>query len=437
MDTHQNLESTGDDDLRRVLPWLADRDLLGIALWLAVGMAVASFLVFLVLFPNREILLVLPVLLAGAGMLAGFLRGRHNSQMAGWLLACGFWGFLVATAISIDGLEGPSAVAYPAVVVTIGWLFGVRAALGAAVLAVAIALAMIGIPSFGAPLDSLRGHPIGDGLSQFVALSLSAALVAYFAQLYQNRLAELHQAGRELDGQALALRASEADLARAQAVARVGSWVRDRSDGRMSLSAEACRILGMGPDGEVRADDLLARLPAEDARRVAEAWDEAVRGMPFDLEHRVVVDGLERWVRQKAEIESLGAGTASRVLGIIQDITERKHAEAQLARYQQHLEQLVAERTAELSVAKEVAESASRAKSVFLATMSHELRTPMQAIMGMTAIAARRTADPRLLDPLNKAGQAAEKLLALINDILDISRIESERLTLDSAYFDL
>ena len=87
MDTHQNLESTGDDDLRRVLPWLADRDLLGIALWLAVGMAVASFLVFLVLFPNREILLVLPVLLAGAGMLAGFLRGRHNSQMAGWLLA--------------------------------------------------------------------------------------------------------------------------------------------------------------------------------------------------------------------------------------------------------------------------------------------------------------------------------------------------------------
>ena len=57
MDTHQNLESTGDDDLRRVLPWLADRDLLGIALWLTVGMAVASFLVFLVLFPNREILL--------------------------------------------------------------------------------------------------------------------------------------------------------------------------------------------------------------------------------------------------------------------------------------------------------------------------------------------------------------------------------------------
>jgi signal transduction histidine kinase len=88
-------------------------------------------------------------------------------------------------------------------------------------------------------------------------------------------------------------------------------------------------------------------------------------------------------------------------------------------------------------VAKEAAESASRAKSVFLANMSHELRTPMNAIMGMTTIALRKSDDPRLRDSLLKIDEASKHLLALINDILDISKIESDRLTLDSGYFTL
>ena len=88
-----------------------------------------------------------------------------------------------------------------------------------------------------------------------------------------------------------------------------------------------------------------------------------------------------------------------------------------------------------LKQAKEAAEAASRAKSVFLANMSHELRTPMNAIMGMTALALRRAEDPRLRDQLGKIDQASRHLLAVINDILDISKIEAERLTLEQAEF--
>jgi signal transduction histidine kinase len=88
-----------------------------------------------------------------------------------------------------------------------------------------------------------------------------------------------------------------------------------------------------------------------------------------------------------------------------------------------------------LSIAKDAAEAASRAKSTFLANMSHELRTPMNAIMGMTGLALRHTEDPKLRDQLGKIEQASQHLLSVINDILDISKIEAERLTLDTVNF--
>jgi signal transduction histidine kinase len=84
-----------------------------------------------------------------------------------------------------------------------------------------------------------------------------------------------------------------------------------------------------------------------------------------------------------------------------------------------------------LSVAKEAAEAANRAKSSFLANMSHELRTPMNAIMGMTDLAMRRATDSKQIDQLSKVTQASRHLLNVINDILDISKIEANRLSLE------
>ena len=128
-------------------------------------------------------------------------------------------------------------------------------------------------------------------------------------------------------------------------------------------------------------------------------------------------------------------GEPRQILGITRDITERKQTEAELERHRHHLEQMVAERTADLSVAKEAAEAASRAKSTFLANMSHELRTPMNAIIGMTDLAQRRATDPRQQDQLGKVVQASQHLLAVINDILDISKIEADRMTLEKIDF--
>jgi signal transduction histidine kinase len=113
----------------------------------------------------------------------------------------------------------------------------------------------------------------------------------------------------------------------------------------------------------------------------------------------------------------------------------RKRAIAELEAYRDHLEEIVAARTRELATAKEAAESADRLKSAFLATMSHELRTPLNSIIGFSGILLQELAGPLNREQKKQLGMvadSAEHLLALINDVLDISKIEAGQLVLAS-----
>ncbi|MCX7550897.1 PAS domain-containing hybrid sensor histidine kinase/response regulator [Xanthomarina sp. F2636L] len=130
-------------------------------------------------------------------------------------------------------------------------------------------------------------------------------------------------------------------------------------------------------------------------------------------------------------LQALDLNNEEHIMITVIDITEKKHAEAELEKYRNNLEELVEFRTSELEKEKIKAQSADLMKSAFLATMSHELRTPMNSIIGFTGILLKEYAGPlneEQKKQLSMVKNSSQHLLGLINDVLDISKIEAGKL---------
>lgn len=171
---------------------------------------------------------------------------------------------------------------------------------------------------------------------------------------------------------------------------------------------------------QFRADPFCIVHP-EDRPKVESAWAEAKRaGQPLSMEYRINrQDDQESWCHGICWLEHDRRGEPRRWIGAFQDITDRKRVELELVQ------------------ARDAAQAASQAKSEFLANMSHEIRTPLNAVLGMAQVMGRDALDPVQRERLDVIRTSGQGLLSLLNDLLDLAKIEAQKLELAESEFDI
>lgn len=260
--------------------------------------------------------------------------------------------------------------------------------------------------------------------------SMAARLRELVAGMEQ-RMAELQTMGQ-------ALQKSEEEFRRIVATANEGIWVLGADTRTTFVNPVMSEMLGCSSDAMI-GRPMSDFLPEEDHADHSERMAARSRGASEHYERRFRRgDGQLLWAHVSAAPILDDAGRYAGSFAMVTDITARKQAEDELKRYRDSLEEEVEQRTADLVLARNAAEAANKAKSVFLAGMSHELRTPLNAILGFSSLMHE---DPQLpesmrqyLDIITRSG---EHLLSIINDVLEMAKIESGRVQLENAPFDL
>jgi PAS domain S-box-containing protein len=217
-----------------------------------------------------------------------------------------------------------------------------------------------------------------------------------------------------------ALEKSLAALQEAQTLARLGSWELNLITGECAWSAGLFRLFAFDPAGGAPGREGFAlRIHPDDLAAFRGCHDKVAAHGHSELIHRIVLPGGEtRVLHTRSTAVRDAAGNRIGTRGTSQDVTESQQAEQQLI------------------AAREEALQASRAKSQFLANMSHEIRTPLNSVLGMTALALDTPLTPEQHDYLSTAHSSGQALLGMLDDLLDLSKIEAGRLELERIPFD-
>lgn len=233
-----------------------------------------------------------------------------------------------------------------------------------------------------------------------------------------------------------ALRKSEQSLQLAQSMAKVTSWVGYPLAGGFQLGQGAGQIASVLEHVDSWSE-FLELVHPDDRGRLRIAWRRGRAGGVMDIEFRLLTDGEYIDVHAVAEFGMAEPKRVLRASGMMQDITEMRVVQRALRNHSDHLEKEVAERTAELVDARNRAEKLAKNKSEFLANVSHEIRTPMSAVLGLSQMGMRDSENRRIAVTFEQILQSGEHLLKVVNDVLDLSKLEAGKFTVEANPFEL
>jgi len=215
--------------------------------------------------------------------------------------------------------------------------------------------------------------------------------------------------------------------------APIGIWLQNAAGRLVFVNKCFCRSTGISEARFLAAENYCEVLPPPYSDQCRESNAAALRtdGIVVTHEQMLFADGKIHDLRVIKAMKRDDQGKPEALVGLSLDVTEELRQAEEVRRYSQELESLVAARTAELTQAKEAAESASIAKSAFLANMSHEIRTPLNAITGLAHLIRQNGLEGRQLERLEKLENASQHLLEILNAVLDLSKIEAGRFELE------
>ncbi len=225
--------------------------------------------------------------------------------------------------------------------------------------------------------------------------------------------------------------------------AQVGIWDHDLVQDRIMWDSRMHQLYGLSSaefDGTYRG--WRERIHPQDVARVDREQREAAEGKrPFNTSFRIIrPDREEREIRACANVQRNPAGRPVRMVGVNWDVTAERRVQGDVVRARDQAEHLNRRLELALGRANQLAQEAATAtvaKSEFLANMSHEIRTPLNAVIGMSGLLLGTTLSKEQREFAETIRSSGDGLLALINDILDYSKIESGRLDLEQRPFDL
>jgi PAS domain S-box-containing protein len=322
--------------------WVPSLSFLKYIAWAILVAAACILLTMLLVIPDQPRRASGPAAIVLLATTALWLLNGGRVRAALTALVWGLW--LAVTILSpfFGGVRALLIIAYPVLILMGGWLLGTRTAVLLTALTVAALMAFV-----AAELSTLLPPqpPTPSmlyGLVQLTCVVVAMLLIIFLTRSYRQRIDDVRRLGSDLAQRSADLQASEAELERAQAVARVGSWVLDLASGRLRMSAETCRIFAL-PEGTTGSiETVTALLHPDDRQTWQQASAMALAGEAFAVELRIDVDGSERWIAQHAEVAFDDSGKPLRSVGTTQDITERKELEASL-REQREFFRLISE----------------------------------------------------------------------------------------------